>query len=195
MSGEPEIAVGRIVAPHGIRGEVRVQPWTDYPERFQPGMRVFVERGPGWTTVQSVRSFRGGLLLLRLEGIGDRNAAERLRGARLLIPRSERVPLPPGAYYTLDLLGWPVVRPDGVPVGRLRDVLRAPAHDLLEVELADGRRALVPAVRALVEIDEQARRIVVQPVPGLLEGEAMGGGGRRFQAEARSPSDGDRTSS
>lgn len=166
---EPDITVGRIVAAHGIRGEVRVQPWTDVPERFRPGMRVYVQPGPGWSVIEAARPFRGGLWLLRLEGVGDRNAAEALRGARLLIRREDRAPLPPGAYYTLDLLGWPVATPDGTVVGRLRDVHRNPAHDLFEVELSAGGRALVPAVRALVTIDAEARRIVVQPLPGLLD--------------------------
>lgn len=166
---QPDIAVGRVVAPHGIRGEVRVQPWTDVPDRFRPGLRVFVHPGPGWTVVRAARPFRGGLWLLRLEGVETRDAAESLRGARLLVRREDRAPLPEGHFYTLDLLGWPVVTPDGTPVGRLRDVHRNPAHDLLEVELDAGGRALVPAVRALVAIEPEARRIVVQPVPGLLE--------------------------
>lgn len=189
---EPDIAVGRIVAPHGIRGEVRVQPWTDVPDRFRPGMRVYVHPGPGWTEVESARPFRGGLVLVRLRGVGDRAAAEALRGARLLIRREDRAPLPEGAHYTLDLLGWPVTTPDGVQVGRLRDVLRMPAHDLFEVELSTGGRALVPAVRALVRIDEAERRLVVEPVPGLLEptaggGEPRAGRRRRRPAGGREP--------
>lgn len=170
MAGEPDIAVGRIVAAHGIRGEVSVEPWSDVPGRFRPGTRVFVTPGPGWTEIRSVRPHRGGRLLVRLAGVEDRGAAEVLRGARLLVRREERAPLPEGRYYTLDLLGWPVVDPGGRELGRLRDVLPNPAHDLLEVELADGRRALVPAVRALVTIDGEGRRIVVEPLPGLLDG-------------------------
>lgn len=158
-----------MVAPHGVRGELRVLPSTDVPRRFRPGLRVYVDPGPGWTTVESARPFRGGLWLVRLEGVGDRGAAEALRGASLRVRRRDRAPLPPGTYYTLDLLGWPVTTPDGAAVGRLADVHRYPGHDLFEVELHGGGRALVPAVRALVRIDEGARRIVVEPLPGLLD--------------------------
>ncbi|MER3460786.1 MAG: 16S rRNA processing protein RimM, partial [candidate division GAL15 bacterium] len=107
--------------------------------------------------------------LVKLEGVEDRTAAERLRGAAVCVPRSGRVPLPEGTYYVDDLLGSEVVTEEGRALGRLEEVLRGQAHDVYVVP--DGRReVLLPAVREVVgEVSVDGRRITVRLPPGLEE--------------------------
>lgn len=166
----PWIAIGQVVAPHGVRGEVRVRPFGAFPERFRAGISVRADNEPQ----RSLRVLRArvhrGTIILALDGVRDRDAAERLRGRRLLVAVEERHPLPQDHYYVDDLRGLPVLTPAGRRVGLVRDVEANPANDLLVVETAGGERALVPLVRALVRVDLAAGRIIVDDLPGLLPG-------------------------
>ncbi|HEY4724401.1 MAG TPA: ribosome maturation factor RimM, partial [Actinomycetota bacterium] len=109
-----------------------------------------------------------GRLLLSLEGVEDRDAAEGLRGAWLSIPAASARPLEPGEFWPHQLVGLAVVDRQGRERGRVADVVPGAAHDLLSVELPGGASALVPAVAALVTVDLQAGRVLVDAVPGLL---------------------------
>lgn len=168
---KPELVrIGQITAPHGVRGAVRVFPVTDFPERFTTLRRVLVGGADRPMGVR-FRGFVKNLVILELEGVADRNRAETLRGQDLYVPRPEVHPLPEGYYYDFDLIGLDVVDPRGRPIGRLVDVdHNSPANDLYVVETAPGKRCLVPAVRQFVkEIDLAAGRVVIAPIPGLLE--------------------------
>ncbi len=164
------IRIGQITAPHGVRGEVRVYPLTDFPERFVRLRRALL--GPDARPV-GVR-YRGevrGLIVLAIEGCTDRNQAEKLRRQYLSVPRSEVWPLPEGHYYDFDLIGLDVVDPEGAHLGKVVEVdHNSPVHDLYVVETAPGKRYMVPAVRTFVrEIDLEQGRMVIKPIPGLLE--------------------------
>lgn len=164
------IRIGRITAPHGVRGEVRVQPLTDFPERFETLHRALLGSEARPVGVR----FRGvvrGMVILALEGVTDRNQAETLRGQFLLVPRSEVYPLPSGQYYVFDLIGLEVVDPQGKRLGTLVDVDRsATVHDLFVVETPSGKRHMVPAVHQFVRSVNLAEgQVVIQPIPGLLE--------------------------
>ncbi len=159
----------RVGRPHGLRGEVTVQVHTDDPEgRFVPGA-VFAteppERGP--LTLRSVRVHQG-IYLLAFDGHPDRTAAEALRGTRLLVA-DDGTEGDDDGWREEDLLGFEVVLPDGSPVGTVSGLHLRPVQDLLEVRTARGE-VLVPFVEELVpEVDEEQRRVVVDPPPGLLE--------------------------
>lgn len=168
---KPEmIRIGQVTAPHGVRGAVRVFPLSDFPERYRKLRRVFVD-GQAEPLQVRFRGFVGRLVILEVEGITDRNQAERLRGQYLLVPRTEVYPLPQGYYYDFDLIGLDVVDPGGNPLGRVAGVdHNSPVHDLYLVETAPGKVYPVPAVREFVkEIDLAGGRMVIQPIPGLLE--------------------------
>lgn len=164
------IRIGQVTAPHGVRGAVRVYPTTDFPERFTTLRRVFLD-DPDRPVGVRFRGFVKNLVILELEGITDRNAAERLRGMNLLVPRAEAHPLPDGYYYDFDLIGIDVVDLNGTFLGRVVEVdHNIPVHDLYVVETAPGKRYMVPAVRQFVrEVDLEAGRMVINPIPGLLE--------------------------
>jgi 16S rRNA processing protein RimM len=134
------LEVGRLVSAQGLQGELRLNPLSDFPERFTvPGQRWLQGRtGPAKAvTLLSGRQLPGReLYVLRLEGVNDRSSAEALVGHALLVPASDRPPLAEGEFHLLDLVGLEVrLLADGGVIGRVTDLLHA-GNDLLEVELA-----------------------------------------------------------
>jgi 16S rRNA processing protein RimM len=173
MPEEPErLVVGRVVRPHGIQGELSVEVLSDAPERFAPGAELGVgdPDGPDPLKPAVIRSARQhlGRLLLTLEGVTDRDAADRFRGAWLSIPAAEARPLNQDEFWAPQLVGLAVVDHQGRERGRVADVVPGSAHDLLSVELPGGATALVPAVAALVTVELEEGRVLVDAVPGLL---------------------------
>jgi len=169
------LPIGKIVAPQGMRGEVRVYPNTDFPERFvEPGKR-WLQR-PGQSEPEAIALERGrflpgkGLYVIKIEGSDDRSAAEALRDCILLVPDDDRPSLDEDEYHVLDLIGMDVfVRPTGDRLGVVSDVITA-ANDLLEVNLDTGKKLLVPFAKAIVPIvDLEGDRIEIDPPPGLLD--------------------------
>jgi 16S rRNA processing protein RimM len=166
---DPQRVVGRIGRPHGVRGEVTVQVRTDSPEqRFAVGAQLGA--GAGHTlTVDTVRPHAGNLLV-RFAGVTDRAAAADLRGVLLTVDTAELPALDdPDEFYDHQLEGLAAVGPDGAELGTVREVMHAPAGDLLVLE-TDRGEALVPFVRAIVpEVDLPGGRVVLDPPAGLLD--------------------------
>ena len=153
--------LGRIADAHGIRGEVLIKTFTERPEdiaAYGP-----LDDGGGRTfKIEAVRASSKGVVA-RIEGIGDRSAAEALKGAALYVDR-ERLPAPEeGEFYHADLIGLAAVDPGGRPLGEIVGVHDYGAGDLLELRLAgSGKTELVAFTEAFVpEIDLAARRAVV----------------------------------
>lgn len=162
------VTIGRIGKPHGILGEVTVEPRTDEPEnRFAPGNEIMRESGSD--LVVSAMHWHSGRLLLKFLGINDRNAAETLRGSILQVERDhEDQPADPEEFYDSNLVGCSVVTLDGIHIGEVKDVLHLPAQDLLVV-LTGDREVLIPFVDQIVpEVDTERRVIVINPPDGLL---------------------------
>lgn len=171
MTPTPAYLVARIGKPHGLRGEVTVQVHTDNPQdRLVPGAEFSTEppeRGP--LTLVSVRVHQG-TYLLGFAGVPDRNAAETLRDTRLVTADADPDDDEDEGWYEQDLVGFAVVLTDGTVVGEVGALHTRPVQDLLEVRLDRGGEALVPFVEELVpEVDEDARRVVIAPPPGLLD--------------------------
>ncbi|MGN6333905.1 MAG: ribosome maturation factor RimM [Motilibacteraceae bacterium] len=167
-----QLVVGRIGRAHGIRGEVTVEVRTDDPERrLAPGAVLATdppERGPLTVATGKVHS---GRLLLRFEGVQDRNGAEALRDTLLVAEVDpEESPEDPEEFYDHQLVGLDVVTVQGEHVGEVAEMLHLPAQDLVAVRRPDGREVLVPFVAAIVPtVDLEAQRMVIDPPPGLLE--------------------------
>lgn len=178
-TGTREVVVGRIGRPHGVRGEVSVEPRTDEPDRrFVPGAVLTTEAPrtaapvagarPARLTVRGAR-WHQDRLLVTFEELSDRTAAESARGLVLLteVPEDAR-PEDPEEFYDHQLVGLRVVTTDGRDVGEVQSVVHGAAQDLLAVRTGSGE-ALVPFVTALVpEVDLAGRRVVVADRPGLL---------------------------
>jgi 16S rRNA processing protein RimM len=167
------LIVGRVLRPHGVRGELSVEVLSDAPERFAPGAELGVGDPDGpeplRTAVVAAARRHQGRLLLSFAGVDDRDAADRYRGAWLSIPATEARPLAPDEFWPHQLVGLAVVDRQGRERGRVADVVPGAAHDLLSVELPGGASVLVPAVAALVTVELDAGRVLVEAVPGLLD--------------------------
>lgn len=169
---EPEIVVGVIGAPYGVRGEMRVRLETDFPETLANRGEIHLRSPSGeWAVcrIESLRVLRGerDAAIVRFEGVSSRDEAQSLRGCEMRIFREQRADLPRDTYYTDDLIGLEVIATDGRSLGKITEVLRQPANDVLVTE-----SALIPALKSVVlEIDIAAGRVIVEAVPGLLDSE------------------------
>ncbi|MDR7483847.1 MAG: ribosome maturation factor RimM [Armatimonadota bacterium] len=162
------VTVGRVAAPHGLRGEVRVALETDFPQRFAGLRTAYLVQGGRVEPVEIAgsRPHRGGVLL-SLRGIDDAEAAGRLRGAAIAVPREAVVPLGPDEFYVFEVVGLWAVAEDGRPLGTVEAVMRGPAHDVYVIR-GDAGEVLVPAVREVVRrIDLERREMVVALPHGL----------------------------
>jgi 16S rRNA processing protein RimM len=165
------LLIGRVARAHGNRGQVIVNPETDFAEdRFRVGRVVRVgtaDRGVPRAIV-SVR-FHQGRPVVALEGIGTMNDAEALAGAELWVPESSLEPLPPETFYRHDLVGCEVRRKSGESVGRVTAVAGTLDRSHLVVEGERGEVLIPLAAPICVTVDPAARVIVVDPPEGLLE--------------------------
>ena len=165
------VLVGRIARAHGNRGQVIVDPATDFPEeRFKAGSVLCVQRS-GVTErveVENVR-FHRGRPIIRLAGIDTMDAAEALAGNELRVSADALQPLPPGSYYHHDLIGCSVETARGEQIGRVRAVEGDGAGSRLVVESGNGD-VLIPMVEGIcAAVDVAGRKIVVAPPDGLLD--------------------------
>ncbi len=154
--------MGRIARAHGIRGEVSIEPLSEVEARYAPGAELFLEDGRKLTVATARRHHRR--LLVKFDQISDRDQAEALRGAVLVVPE-DAVPAPPeGAYWVHQFVGLEVVTEDGRSLGRIREVQGNPANDLWVTESG----TMIPAIREVViRVDLEGGRVTVRDVPGL----------------------------
>lgn len=161
------IKVGKITGAFGIRGELKVYPYTDKPDRFEELDRVFADSQE--YVITNVR-YQKNLILLKFQGISDRNAAEKLRGTELSINRENLRELEEDEFFIFDLIGLEAVDENGKHIGRVCDVIQNSAQDLYEIETDDGKRHLIPAVYEFIpEIDLESGIMMIKPIPGLLD--------------------------
>jgi 16S rRNA processing protein RimM len=144
------IALAAVAGAHGVRGELRLKLFTDSAENLKRYEIVYV--GGIERKLESVRSGPSGAVV-RVEGIGDRSAAEALRGSLVEVERSALPPLDEGEYYHADLIGLACVDREGRELGRVSAVENYGACVLLEVEAAEGRTSLIPFKPGIAELD------------------------------------------
>lgn len=174
MAPPTHLAVGRIVKPHGIRGEVAVYPLSENEERFEPGSRLFLSSTPEGhgallaATVEAARPHQG-RWLLTLDRIEDRTHAEQHVGSYLLVPREEaEAARAEDEWFLHSLIGRAVLDAAGGSLGEVLDVIETPGAPMLEIGMRGGKRRLLPFVREFVARVEQ-EKIVVTPPAGWLE--------------------------
>ena len=172
---EDWLTVGKLVAPQGLSGEIRIKPLSDFPERFtKPGKRWIKEtekNQPFEIKLISGRKLPGKeIFVVKLEGIDNRTAAQSLIGTKLVVPASHRPKLSANEFHLLDLLGLEVKLSEKEPaIGTITDLTNA-GNDLLEVELKEGGKVLIPFVEAIVPIVKLEQGwIILTPPPGLLD--------------------------
>ena len=159
---------GKIVATHGLRGEVKVLPWCDGPEALVPIKTFYLDGGNTPKRAERCR-IQKNMVLLKLEGVDTPEAAQALRGRVLWLDREEDT-LEEGQYYIQDLIGLTVEDADtGEVYGTLRDVTETGANDVYHVAFPDGRVQLIPAIpQVIVEIDIDGGKMLIRPLEGLF---------------------------
>ena len=163
---EPTVAVGRVSRAHGVQGEVAVLVLSEVEGRFAPGATLWLENGRK-LTVQSSKPHRGGLLV-RFREVRDREQAEGLQRALLVVPESSSPSLPEGSWWDHQIEGCAVETDRGRPLGTVREVIHTAANDVWSVVDGGGRETLVPVlIDVLVSVDVDAKRIVVREIAGL----------------------------
>lgn len=162
-----DLLVGRVVRPHGVRGDLLIQPLSDILDSIQPGAGVYLGGDKRPARVASLRR-HGRAYLLHVDGCGDRDAAEGFRGVEMRLRFEEAAPLPEGRYYQWQVIGLRVVTEEGDPLGVVREILETGANDVYVVERDSGRDLLLPAITSVVRrIDPEAGTVVVRLMPGL----------------------------
>ncbi|NOY98470.1 MAG: 16S rRNA processing protein RimM [Chloroflexi bacterium] len=173
--GEPvHLAVGFLRRPHGVRGEILMDVLTDFPERLQPGMQVYVGEEHAPMTLVARRGHAKGLLIT-FEGIESREAVGNFRNQYVYVLTADRPPLPEGEYYHHQLIGLQVVSEDDRLLGELTTILETGANDVYVVKSESGREILLPAIPAVVlDVDLGRGQMRVHLLPGLLDEGAEG---------------------
>ena len=171
LEGQDRIPAGYVRRAHGIRGDVVVRGMLeDAEERFVTGAVLLTnEDAPRELEIIEVRGHQGDYIITFTE-VGDRNAAEALKGMQFTIDRADRRELDPEEWWPEDLVGCDVYSKDGVLVGVIASVITGASQDRIVVETPEGTKGEVPFVAELVpEVDVENRRVVVDPPEGLFE--------------------------
>jgi len=174
LSSEQDVLIGKVLAPHGIGGQVRIYPYSDFPERvtlLKEVVLLFNEEKK-YLNVEKA-SLHGKFWLIKFVGIDSREEAEKLRDCLVFIARHERMPLPEDAYYYDQLIGLEVYTAEsGEYLGQLSDVRACGAYDQLVVIMTErsGKEAMIPAIKEFVKhVDLPGGRIMVSLPEGLLD--------------------------
>lgn len=167
-----KIKIGKIVNAVALRGEVKVYHYSDRKERFEELDRIIAER-KGHSQAYEIENVRyqKNMVILKLKGVDDRNAAEALKDSDVMITEDDLQELPEDTFYVRDLIGCSVYDVNtGREIGRVTDVLQNTAQDIYQVLTADGREVLIPAVGDFVkEVNVGAKSISVALIPGLAD--------------------------
>ena len=168
------MSIGEIVAPQGLRGDIRLRPSSEFPERFtKPGKR-WIQKANELPT--EIKLKKGTLIpgksiyVLSIEGVSNRSSAEEIIGWKLVVPVDSRPMLSKEEYHYFDLIGLEVRKGNKkTPIGYVTDLIKG-GNDLLEIELVEGKKVLVPFVKEIVpEIEIKEKWLLLNPPPGLLE--------------------------
>jgi len=159
------ITVGQILAPWGFKGKLKVEVVTDFPQRFAPSSKVYINRQP--MTIDSCQWHKG-KAIIKLNTIDSIEQAQRLRRQPVEIPESQVYPLPEGQYYHFQIIGLEVWTSQGELLGTITEILSAESNDNYLVRGAKGE-ILIPAIEDVVKsIDLDKGQVVIEPVEGLL---------------------------
>ena len=167
---EDFLKVGVITTTHGVRGEVKVYPTTDEPERFLELDHVLLDTGKEFRDleIKNVRFFKN-LVILKFEGIDNINDIEKYKGHDLWIPREEGQELDEDEYYIADLLGLRVILDDGTEFGTLKNVMETGANDVYIIDTNAHGEVLVPAIRECIQdIDLEKNTMTIHLMKGLI---------------------------
>ena len=168
---EDLLQVGIITSTHGVRGEVKVYPTTDDPRRFRRLKEVVLDTGREKLNleIEGVKFFKQ-FVILKFKGLDNINDIEKYRQKSLYVTRKNAVRLQRDEYFIADLIGLKVQDEDGTELGTVKDVIETGANDVYEVEMADGRILLLPAIKqCILNVDVENGMMQVHVLEGLLD--------------------------
>ena len=168
---EDLLQVGIITSTHGVRGEVKVYPTTDDPRRFRRLKEVILDTGREKLNleIEGVKFFKQ-FVILKFKGLDNINDIEKYRQKSLFVTRKNAVRLQRDEYFIADLIGLKVQDEDDKELGTVKDVIETGANDVYEVEMADGRSLLLPAIKqCILNVDVENGTMQVHVLEGLLD--------------------------
>ena len=168
---EDLLQVGIITSTHGVRGEVKVYPTTDDPRRFRRLKEVVLDTGKEKMNleIEGVKFFKQ-FVILKFKGLDNINDIEQYRQKSLYVTRKNAVRLQRDEYFIADLIGLKVQDEDGKELGTVKDVIETGANDVYEVEMADGKSLLLPAIKqCILNVDVENGTMQVHVLEGLLD--------------------------
>lgn len=161
---QDKFEIGKIVNTFGIKGEVKVTPYTDDIEQFKKIKSIYVNN-----TLMQVQSakFQKNVVILKLKEVDDMTAAENLRNSIIMVERSKKK-LPENTYYIADLIGLDVYTDEGTLLGKVKDIYNTGANDIYSIE-TESKEVLLPAIKEVIkQIDIENKKIIVHILKGLL---------------------------
>ena len=168
------MSIGELVAPQGLKGDIRIKPCSDFPERFtKPGKRWIQKANESPTEIKLIKGTLipgKSIYVISIEGISSRSSAEQIIGWNLVIPVDSRPELNNDEYHYFDLIGLEARKGrKKILIGHVTDLIKG-GNNLLEIELIEGKKVLVPFVKEIVpEIEIKDKWLLINPPPGLLE--------------------------
>jgi 16S rRNA processing protein RimM len=165
------ITIGKVVKPFGVKGEMKIEPMTDFPERFKGLHLVHLVSPSGREMACEVLSIRylGGSPCLLFKGYDNPETARALNGWFVKVPEEEVVPLPEGAYYWFELIGMEVFSEDGEKLGTIVDIFETGSNDVYVLKRG-GKEVYIPATKEVIkQVDRSAKRMVIHLMDGLME--------------------------
>lgn len=162
------LEIGKIVSVHGLKGEVKVQPWCDTPAYFCRFKKLYSKDGSHEYIIERSRE-QGNMVLVKIKGTDTVEAAQAMRNKVLYMDRAD-AKLPKGSYFVADLIGLRVEDDDGNLFGVLSDVLQTGANDVYEIKNENGKMYYIPAIPSVVlSTDIEGGKMIIYPMEGLFD--------------------------
>lgn len=164
------LEIGQIVNTFGIKGMVKIKPFTDDINRFDRLKKIYIsnKNGKKEYQIQEIK-YHKNMVLMKLEGVDTPEQADLLRQSYLLVDRADEEPLEEGVYYIVDLLGLEVYTDDNKLLGKVDDIFNTGSNDIYVVKDEMGKQILLPGIpNVLKNVDLEKGRITVHLIPGLI---------------------------
>lgn len=162
------LEIGKIVSVHGLKGEVKVQPWCDTPDYFCRFKKLYSKDGSHEYEIERSRE-QGNMVLVKIKGVDTVEAAQSMRGKILFMDRKD-AKLPKGSYFIADLIGLNIEDESGKSYGVLNDVLKTGANDVYEIKSENGKMYYIPAIPSVIlSTDIEGGKMIIYPMEGLFD--------------------------
>lgn len=162
------LEIGKIVSVHGLKGEVKVQPWCDTPDYFCRFKKLYSKDGSHEYEIERSRE-QGNMVLVKIKGVDTVEAAQSMRGKILFMDRKD-AKLPKGSYFVADLIGLNIEDESGKSYGVLNDVLKTGANDVYEIKSENGKMYYIPAIPSVIlSTDIEGGKMIIYPMEGLFD--------------------------